>query len=125
MSAMSPWRAARAFHRQQVAGRRGHDREASAIHDGPAVEALAGRQAPTIDSGVQDVAWDIGDPSLRTLDALRLASALLLARDLTAFVPTTVAWSTRPKPSAWWLPRPARLHRSASVEWAVVTAPLR
>jgi predicted nucleic acid-binding protein len=35
---------------------------------------------------VQDVACDIGDPLLRTLDALHLASALLLGDELTAFV---------------------------------------
>ncbi|MGI8902169.1 MAG: PIN domain-containing protein [Solirubrobacteraceae bacterium] len=35
---------------------------------------------------VQDVACDIGDPLLRTLDALHLASALLLGEGLTAFI---------------------------------------
>ena len=35
---------------------------------------------------VQDVACDIGEPLLRTLDALHLASALLLGDELTAFV---------------------------------------
>jgi predicted nucleic acid-binding protein len=35
---------------------------------------------------VQDVACDIGDPLLHTLDALHLASALLLGQELTAFV---------------------------------------
>jgi len=35
---------------------------------------------------VQDLASDIGDPLLRTLDALHLASAVLLAEHLTAFV---------------------------------------
>jgi uncharacterized protein len=35
---------------------------------------------------VQDVACEIGDPLLRTLDALHLASALLIGEDLTAFV---------------------------------------
>jgi predicted nucleic acid-binding protein len=39
-----------------------------------------------LDRAVQDVACDIGDPMLRTLDALHLASALLLGDALTAFV---------------------------------------
>ena len=39
-----------------------------------------------LDRAVQDVACDIGDPLLRTLDALHLASALLLGNELTAFV---------------------------------------
>jgi predicted nucleic acid-binding protein len=39
-----------------------------------------------LDRAVQDVAYDIGDPLLRTLDALHLASALLLGDALTAFV---------------------------------------
>ena len=39
-----------------------------------------------VDRAVQDVACDIGDPPLRTLDALHLASALLLGDGLTAFV---------------------------------------
>lgn len=38
------------------------------------------------DRGVQDLACDIGDASLRTLDALHLASAMLLRDELTAFV---------------------------------------
>jgi predicted nucleic acid-binding protein len=39
-----------------------------------------------LDRAVQDVACDIGDPLLRSLDALHLASALLLGTDLTTFV---------------------------------------
>jgi predicted nucleic acid-binding protein len=39
-----------------------------------------------LDRAVQDVACDIGTPVLRTLDALHLASALLLGETLTAFV---------------------------------------
>jgi predicted nucleic acid-binding protein len=39
-----------------------------------------------IDRAVQDVACDIGNPRLRTLDALHLASALLLGDALTAFI---------------------------------------
>lgn len=39
-----------------------------------------------LDRGVQDLACDIGDASLRTLDALHLASAMLLRDELTAFV---------------------------------------
>ena len=39
-----------------------------------------------LDRAVQDVACDVGDPPLRTLDAVHLASALLLGDGLTAFV---------------------------------------
>lgn len=39
-----------------------------------------------LDRAVQDVACDIGEPTLRTLDALHLASALLLGDALTTFV---------------------------------------
>ena len=39
-----------------------------------------------LDRAVQDVACDIGDPLLCTLDALHVASALLLGDALTAFV---------------------------------------
>ena len=39
-----------------------------------------------LDRAVQDVACDIGAPVLRTLDALHLASALLLGGTLTEFV---------------------------------------
>lgn len=39
-----------------------------------------------LDRAVQDVACELGDPPLCTLDALHLASALLLGADLTAFV---------------------------------------
>lgn len=39
-----------------------------------------------LDRAVQDVACDIGDPMLRALDALHLASALLLGDALTAFI---------------------------------------
>ena len=39
-----------------------------------------------LDRAVQDVACDIGDPTLRTLDALHLASALLLGNELTTFI---------------------------------------
>ena len=39
-----------------------------------------------LDRAVQDVACDIGAPVLRTLDALHLASALLLGDTLTEFV---------------------------------------
>lgn len=39
-----------------------------------------------LDRGVQDVACDIGEPWLRTLDALHLASAIVLRGELTAFV---------------------------------------
>jgi uncharacterized protein len=37
-----------------------------------------------LDRSVQDLAAEIGDPLLRTLDALHLASAMLLGDDLTA-----------------------------------------
>lgn len=39
-----------------------------------------------LDRAVQDLASDIGEPLLRTLDALHLASAVLLSAHLTAFV---------------------------------------
>ncbi len=39
-----------------------------------------------LDRGVQDLACDIGEPALRTLDALHLASAALVSQELTAFV---------------------------------------
>ena len=39
-----------------------------------------------IGRAVQDVACDIGDPLLRTLDALHLASAPLLGEELTVLV---------------------------------------
>lgn len=39
-----------------------------------------------LDRAVQDVAIDVGGPHLRTLDALHLASAVLLGAALTAFV---------------------------------------
>lgn len=39
-----------------------------------------------LDRGVQDLACELGDPPLRTLDTLHLASALLLGDDLTALV---------------------------------------
>jgi len=39
-----------------------------------------------LDRGVQDLAAEIGDVLLRTLDALHLASAVLLRDELTAFV---------------------------------------
>lgn len=40
----------------------------------------------SLDRAVQDVACDVGEPSLRTLDALHLASALLLGDALTVLV---------------------------------------
>jgi predicted nucleic acid-binding protein len=39
-----------------------------------------------LDRTVQDLASDIGDPLLRTLDALHLASAVLLSDELTVFI---------------------------------------
>ncbi len=39
-----------------------------------------------LDRTVQDLACDIADPPLRTLDALHLASALTLTEELTTFV---------------------------------------
>ncbi|CAN5879754.1 type II toxin-antitoxin system VapC family toxin [soil metagenome] len=39
-----------------------------------------------LDRAVQDLACDIADPPLRTLDALHLASAVLLRDELTAFI---------------------------------------
>ncbi|WP_454778232.1 PIN domain-containing protein [Georgenia muralis] len=40
----------------------------------------------SLDRAVQDIACDVGDPSLRTSDALHLASALLLGDALTVLV---------------------------------------
>jgi predicted nucleic acid-binding protein len=39
-----------------------------------------------LDRAVQDLACDIANPLLRTLDALHLASAVLLGEELTAFI---------------------------------------
>ena len=39
-----------------------------------------------LDRTVQDVACDLGDPLLRSLDSLHLASALLLGTELTTFI---------------------------------------
>jgi predicted nucleic acid-binding protein len=40
----------------------------------------------SLDRAVQDVACDIGESTLRTLDALHLASALLLGEGVTVFI---------------------------------------
>lgn len=57
---------------------------------GPAVAearaVVAGLDLIPLDRAVQDIACDLGDPLLRTLDALHLASALAIAEELTAFV---------------------------------------
>jgi uncharacterized protein len=58
---------------------------------GPRVQAearvlLGDLDLVPLDRAVQDLAADIADPLLRTLDALHLASAVLLADHLTAFV---------------------------------------
>jgi predicted nucleic acid-binding protein len=58
-----------------------------------------------LDRAVQDVACDIGDPPLRTLDALHVASALLLGEGLTAFIAydqrlAEAAHGTRPATTA-------------------------
>lgn len=39
-----------------------------------------------LDQGVRDLACDIGEPLLRTLHAIHLASAVLLRDELTAFI---------------------------------------
>lgn len=39
-----------------------------------------------LDQAVLDLAWSVGEPLLRTLDAIHLASAVLLHDELTAFV---------------------------------------
>ena len=39
-----------------------------------------------LDRAVQDLAGDIANPLVRTLDALHLASAVLLSEELTAFI---------------------------------------
>lgn len=73
-----------------------------------------------LDRGVLDLACDIGTPLLRTLDALHLASAVLLRAELTAFVaydhrlvtaaqdaglhtltPSPEAPTTEPHPQSW------------------------
>lgn len=51
-----------------------------------------------LDRAVQDLASDIGDPPLPTLDALHLASAVLLRDDLTAFVAYDQRSSMRQRP---------------------------
>lgn len=57
---------------------------------GPAVAearaVVADLDLVPLDRTVQDMACELGDPLLRTLDALHLASALALAGELTAFV---------------------------------------
>lgn len=63
------------------AARRGGDRalvEARSL--------VAGLDLVALDRSVQDLAAEIGGPLLRTLDALHLASALVLGAELTAFV---------------------------------------
>jgi predicted nucleic acid-binding protein len=48
-----------------------------------------------LDRAAQDVACDVGGPLVRTLDALHLASALLLGEALTAFVAYDTGSPTR------------------------------
>ncbi|HZI98978.1 MAG TPA: type II toxin-antitoxin system VapC family toxin [Actinomycetales bacterium] len=61
--------------------RRGH---ASAL---PAARTLlSGLDLIPLTSGVVDAAMDVGQPALRSLDAIHLASALPVREDLTAFV---------------------------------------
>lgn len=47
---------------------------------------LADLDLVPLDRAVQDLAGDLGDPALRSLDALHLASSLLLGDALTFFV---------------------------------------
>ena len=54
------------------------------LHDERAV--LDDLDLVPLDRAVQDIASDLADPSLRSLDALHLASALLLGSDLTTFI---------------------------------------
>ncbi|MGL5825934.1 MAG: PIN domain-containing protein [Nocardioides sp.] len=64
-------------------------RAARRIGDFVLVEAravVADLDLVPLDRAVQDIACDIGAPMLRTLDALHLASALLLKDELTAFI---------------------------------------
>ena len=49
-------------------------------------ELLADIELISLSSRVIDEAGDIAEPSLRSLDALHLASALSIATDLTAFI---------------------------------------
>lgn len=64
-------------------------RAARRVSDRALIEAravVADLDLVPLDRTVQDMACDLGDPLLRTLDALHLASALVLAGELTAFV---------------------------------------
>ena len=70
-----------------------------------------------LDRAVQDVACDIGGPMLRTLDALHLASALLLGDALTAFVAYDHRLTTGPAPSASSSPHQASPRRPTKPEW--------
>jgi predicted nucleic acid-binding protein len=47
---------------------------------------LAGLDLVPLTGAVVDVAGDVGEPLLRSLDAIHLASALSVGADLTAFV---------------------------------------
>lgn len=64
-------------------------RAARRVGGGAPAEAravLADLDLVPLDRAVQDLASEVGDPTLRTLDTLHLASAVLLGADLTAFV---------------------------------------
>lgn len=64
-------------------------RAARRADDATLVEAgalVADLDLVPLDRRVQDLACEIADPALRTLDALHLASAVLLGNELTAFV---------------------------------------
>jgi len=50
-----------------------------------------------LSSGLLDEAADVGEPLLRTLDAIHLAGALSIQADLTAFVAYDLDWSPQPR----------------------------
>ncbi|MGH8980602.1 MAG: type II toxin-antitoxin system VapC family toxin [Acidimicrobiales bacterium] len=60
-------------------------RRAEARASTEARAVIADADLVSLDRGVQDLACEIGDPPLRTLDALHLASAVLPGDGLTAF----------------------------------------
>jgi hypothetical protein len=64
---------------------------------------------------VQDVACDIGDPPLRTPDALQVASALLLGEALTAFIAYDHRLADAASPPAWSSGHPASRDRPKCV----------
>lgn len=64
-----------------------------------------------LDRAVQDVACDLAGPALRTLDALHLASALLLGQALTAFVAYDRRLASEAQALGLVVTTPGRAHR--------------